>query len=207
MKFIPVFKLKFNGGMETIYELNIYLENHQGESTSVIDDNFVMTRDFIGYRNSDMVFNILAKHNYTVVLMKEKIFKYIEHIQKQVDDSLNQILFNPFVIEYSVNGQPVYDQQKYYDGGMRRYKSYIYCYEYHPISSRYTDYYKIKKIKKLFNDFFYLKNLFRDGNMPDECVKLIWSYCTGYGNTIMDDCIWSLKKIIRDDVKSKFKDY
>ena len=192
---------------ETIYHLFSYLENNETQSALLVDQNLVMSKDFIRHSyNSDIFFNILKDYNYTIESAKEKIYIYLEHINNQIDDNLNSILFNPFYIEYLPKGIPVYEQEKYYDYyGDRRYSSFITGHEYYPVSSEFIDKNKIKQIKKLFKDFFYLKTLFRDKIGEDDIINNIWLFSRSWGNNDeMDNVIWKLKNIIKNDQKKKY---
>ena len=118
-------------------------------------------------------------------------------MENQVDTSLNSIIFDPFEITYSKKGRAIYNQDKYYDiYGNRHYESHIAYYEYYPKSTNKIDHYKLRKIKKLFSDFFYIKSIFK--NLHRECAELIFAFALERGNnTVLSNIICSLKNIIR----------
>jgi hypothetical protein len=188
--------------------LNSYLNTNPLDASTVIDNNFFISKYFIGsgVYNADIFFGILKKYDYSIDIMKQKIFYYINHLKNQPNKELNYIIFNPFCITYSKGGRTVYEKQKYYDShGNLRYNGYISKYEYFPKSTNKIDIYKINKIQKLFEDFFYLKELFED-KIPKECIKIIWDYLIDWGNnTPIDNVIWELRNIIRNDTNSRYE--
>ena len=194
----------------SIYDLHKSLKQtnktNEYNSADLIDKKFVITSDFITKYADDVFFDILLNYDYTVSIMKEKVYKYLNHVENQIDTSLNNCIFNPFVITYSNKGKPVYEQEKYYDGGNRRYSYYISCYEYCVKNTTCIDNVKIKNIKRLFRHFFYLKSLFKF--LPKECEKLIFDYSRDRQRIpIINIVISDLKQVIYKDTKSKYKNY
>ena len=143
----------------SIYCLLEYIKSHKLESANLIDTHLVLNEKFFSYRkyiwNSidfnyrpvDIFFIILKEYDYSARLMKEKVFSYINRIEKKdYNDKFEYIIFNPFK-EYIINNELQLNKPK------------------------------INKIRKLFENIFFFKDLFLD-KIPQECAKIIFGMIT-----------------------------
>jgi hypothetical protein len=191
--------------INNIVELNNYLSSHNiDESFDMINNHFTISESFMidNYR-SRQFFEILVKYDYDLILMKTKIFQYLDHIERQKDKTLNKLLFIPFQMRYLSKGDPIYEQEKHYDNGYRRYRSYICGYEYRSVPTSFVDKIKISKIRKLFSIFFDTK-LFFQNKLNRDCINHIFSYLDDY-ESIFSKIVWKLDKITYKDRQPRFE--
>ena len=191
--------------INNIVELNNYLSSHNiEESFDMINNHLTISESFmIDDCRSLQFFEILVKYDYDLILMKTKIFKYLDHIERQKDKTLNNLLFIPFKMRYLSKGDPVYEQEKHYDNGHRAYRSYIYGYQHRSVPTSFVDKMKISKIRKLFSIFFDTK-LFFQNKLNRDCINDIFSYLPGH-ESIYAQIVWKLERITFEDTQPRFE--
>lgn len=189
--------------INNINDLYGYISSNKITSFDAINKNLTLSKSFmINNYISEKLFDILVEYDYDVLVMKTKIFQYLDHIEKQKDNTLNNLLFIPFIMRHSSKGEPMYEQEKHYDNGYRAYRSYIYGYEYRAIPTSNVDKYKIANIRNLFSIFFDIKLYFQH-KLNNHCVNKIFSYLNKNDN-IYEKIVWKLKRITYEDKESKY---
>jgi len=148
------------------------------DSVKLIDDHFEFTPDFIGLRDDrfEYFFSILKSFDYTTSIMKAKVQEYLNSIERGDDSEISIALFIPYIIEHSPRCHAVYEENET-TGEIE-----ICGYSYEPMISDKVDVLKLKKIRELFNDFFFHR---------DE-------------RSSKDTCLEALKQVVRNDNKPKY---
>lgn len=99
------------------------------------------------------IFNLIFKEDYDIEKMRIKFNNYINKIKYKNSDQLSIIFIIPFKV-IRKEGKPVYEQEKFYINGERRYKGYIHHYKFYPYLTTEIDIDKIDNISDKINNFF-----------------------------------------------------